>query len=370
MESARCVPDPLADAHALIDAGQPRQAAELLRPMVASGRGGALARLVLARALCAAGEAGEALAVAREAALLFPGLSDAAVVLGECLAKADLLPTAIAEFQRALRLDPEQAEARQRLGEAWLAAGEAERALDAFAGLPPDTAGLQADIVVAQMMLARPRSDPGYVRHLFDQFSADYDARMQEHLLYRAPQILRELADLVLPGRDDLAILDLGCGTGLSGEAFHDRARRLDGIDLSPAMVAKARARGIYDHLAVADIESWSGVADYDVVLAADTVVYLGDLAPVLEVVGRALLPEGYILFTAEAAEGEGFELGPKRRWRHSEVYLRRAARQSGFAIGGLVSCTPRREAHVPVEGFAVALRKAAQRPVTAGGNT
>ena len=49
--------------------------------------------------------------------------------------------------------------------------------------------------------------------------------------------------------------LDLGCGTGLSGAAFKDRAGHLTGIDLSPAMIEKARSRGIYDSLAVADIE-------------------------------------------------------------------------------------------------------------------
>ena len=37
----------------------------------------------------------------------------------------------------------------------------------------------------------------------------------------------------------------------------------------------------------------------------------------------RRLLPDGYFLFTVEKAEGDGFELGPKRRWRHSEAYLR-----------------------------------------------
>ncbi len=94
-------------------------------------------------------------------------------------------------------------------------------------------------------MRQAPRSDAGYVRHLFDQFSADYDVRMIGQLAYAAPQILGELADLVMHGRGNLRILDLGCGTGLAGVAFKPRAARLDGIDLSPAMIEKARLRKV-----------------------------------------------------------------------------------------------------------------------------
>ena len=67
---------------------------------------------------------------------------------------------------------------------------------------------------------------------------------MLEQLAYAAPHTLAELADLVMAGRDGLRILDLGCGTGLAGMAFKSRARLLDGIDLSPAMIEKALRRG------------------------------------------------------------------------------------------------------------------------------
>ena len=125
-------------------------------------------------------------------------------------------------------------------------------------------------------------------------------------------------------------------------------------------MIEKARARGIYDHLAVADLETALAAAgrQYDLIVAADTLVYLGDLALVFEAASRRLSPDGYFLFTVEKAEAAGFELGPKRRWRHSEVYLRECAERAGFTIAGLVAAVPRREANQPVEGFAVALTR------------
>src|SRR6185312_5146636 len=253
---------------------------------------------------------------AREEALLHPGDAGRALDHGEALLQAGRLPEAIGELQRALRLDHESAEARHALGLAWLQAGEPEKALQALEQL----SGVDGEIAQARAMLAAPRSDAGYVRHLFDQFAADYDSRMSGLLAYAAPQILRQLAELVMPGARDLRVLDLGCGTGLTGLAFKDMAVRLDGIDLSPAMIEKARARRLYDHLAVGDIETAQG--PQDLWLAADTLVYLGDLTKIFGAASRALRPGGSFLFTVERKEGEGFELGPKRRWRHSEHYL------------------------------------------------
>jgi predicted TPR repeat methyltransferase len=329
----------------------------MLRARLAEGRGGALARVVLVRALLAAGEVEAALAEAREAVSLNPDLPQVLVALGEALLAAENLPAAIAEFQRALRYDPEHAEARFLTGRAWAEAGEADRALEIFSRLDPATPGLAVWIARAEAVNAAARSDPGYVRHLFDQFSADYDTRMREQLSYAAPEILGELAALVMHGRKGLQILDLGCGTGLAGAVFRPLAARLDGVDLSPAMIAKARNRNIYDSLVVGDIESVLALDGffYDLIIAADTLVYLGDLKPVFHGAHGRLKPDGYFLFTVEAGTEE-FALGPKRRWKHSEAYLRRLAGETGFDAAGLVRASPRREAQLPVEGFAVAL--------------
>jgi predicted TPR repeat methyltransferase len=351
--------DPLAHAGQLIADGRPLEAARFLQGRIAKGRGGTLARIGLVRALLAAGRADEACEAARETALLAPNIAEAVVVLGEALMAAGHLPVAIAEFQRALRLDPDSAAARRQLGLAWAAAGEADKALEQFRALD---AGPDADALIAraQAMKAQARSDAGYVRHLFDQFSADYDARMRGQLHYQAPEILRDLADLVMMGRDGLVALDLGCGTGLAGAAFAGRVAAIDGIDLSPAMIAKARARGLYRNLAVADIETAlaEGGADYDLILAADTLVYLGDLAATFAGAARRLKGNGFFLFTVEQSPAADFELGPKRRWRHSEGYLRRLAAACGLDVAGLVAAAPRTEANAPVEGLAVALTK------------
>src|SRR3954468_820823 len=341
--------DPIEAAEVLIASGRADQAARDLRARLDAGRGGLLARLTLIKALLATGDTQRALEEAREAVSLNPNVAVAVLALGEALLAAEALPTAIAELQRALRLDPALTRARELIAAAWLKAGEADKALENLRQLenpPPEM------IAACKAIKAASRSDPGYVRHLFDQFSADYDQRMIGQLAYAAPQILFDLAGMVLPGAENLSILDLGCGTGLAGAVFKPLAARRDGVDLSPAMIAKARARRIYDQLEVADLETSLSAPkqSYDLILAADTLVYLGDLSAVFKGALNCLAPDGCFLFTVEKADGEGYELGPKRRWRHSEAYLRRLAEQSGFSLAGLVAAAPRQEASQPVE--------------------
>jgi predicted TPR repeat methyltransferase len=352
--------DPIDRAERLIAEGQAQSAVSLLSERIQARQGGLLVHLALVRALIAAGEVERAVEVAHEAARINPDVGAAAVAFGKALAGAGRLPTAIAEFQRALRIEPNLVAARGELGRAWLEAGEPDRAREALAAIPPEEFPDVAELVLrAEKMRTRTRSDPGYVRHLFDQFSADYDKRMRGELGYAAPENLKSLAVLVMPGRTALSILDLGCGTGLSGAVFKPMADRLDGVDLSPKMIAQARARGIYDELIVGDVESEPVCGGpYDLVLAADTLVYLGDLDRVLKHALRLLRPGGFFLFTVEKEDGEGFSLGPKRRWRHSPAYLRELSVRTGFSVAGLIECTPRREAGLPVPGLSVALDK------------
>ncbi len=339
--------------------GRGAEAVSLLEANAAAGRGGLLAGTTLVHARLATKDVSGALALARELASLNPDRAEAVLALGEALRISDALPAAIAEFNRALRIDPSLGEARLALASAWLDAGEPEKAevaLDALADSPEQNA-LQKR---ASDMRAQTRSDSGYVRHLFDQFSANYDEGMRGQLRYAAPEILRELFAMVMPGRTNLAILDLGCGTGLCGEAFIDVAARLDGIDLSPQMIEKARAKKIYSALTVGDMEESGAVGVYDLVVAADSFVYVGDLAKSFAAVAKALKPRGQFLFTVEKSAGPDFELGPKRRWRHAEAYIRAMAETSGLGVAGLLACTPRTEAGTPVDGMACTLEKPA----------
>lgn len=355
-------PDPVAEAETLIADGRAREASAGLAALIANNRGGLLARLTLVRALLAEQRAADAVAVARELNQLAPQWADAAAIFGEALIANGALPGGIAELQRALRLDPENNTAELALAEAWVAAGEIEKAEHHLARAKQRGAARPEIEVRIAASRDSKRADAGFVRHLFDQFSADYDARMRERLGYRAPEILAELALMVSGGRlRKTATLDLGCGTGLAAPVFKPFATALTGIDLSPQMLAQAEATKLYDALEVADIETWPFETKkrFGRVIAADVFVYLGDLARVFESVHRLLKNDGLFLFTVERHEGNApFVLQDTRRWAHSEDYLRGLAEAHGFDVRGLIHCTPRFNAGQPIPGLAAALAR------------
>ncbi len=279
---------------------------------------------------------------------------------GEAFLASQNLPEAIAHLSHALTRDPTSDRAAELLAQAWLDAGEADQALTILDQHPHQNPSFTNLRRRAAQIKNQSRSDAGYIRHLFDQFSETYDDHMRGKLAYAAPELLRDLADMLGLQFAPHDILDLGCGTGLSGACFHDLARRLVGIDLSPQMIEQAQKRGLYDALGVADLESYlaSQNENYDLLLAADTLVYLGDLDRVFAGAHQALRPGGHFLFTVEDNAGDSFALGPKRRWQHSSAYLRHLAEAHGFTISGLLACTPRYDDGQPIKGLAAALSK------------
>lgn len=170
------------------------------------------------------------------------------------------------------------------------------------------------------------RAPNGFVTWLFDAGAAGFDNRLSA-LGYRGPEMLRLLAERagwVAEGKR--RILDLGCGTGLSGLPFRSHATALHGVDLSDGMLAQAQQRGIYDRLDKGELHTalqQYSTEQYDVVLAADVLIYIGDVADLFGLVATALKPGGSFLFTVETAETD-FMLTQTGRYSHSDAYLRR----------------------------------------------
>ncbi|QLP96269.1 MAG: methyltransferase domain-containing protein [Rhodoblastus sp.] len=254
---------------------------------------------------------------------------------------------------------------------AWFALAEAEEALgrrasaaEAYATalrLRPDDpfgAGARAARLDG---VTPPQLAPAYVRRLFDDYASRFDAHLTGALAYRGPALLRAAALADGPRRFRRA-LDLGCGTGLSGEAFRDVVDRLEGCDLSSAMIAQARAKGCYDALETDGLTGFlerRADAGCDLVLAADVFVYLGDLAPVFAASARALAPGGLFAFTTQAIpDGEGWRLLDDLRFGHSADWVAGALAKAGFSARVEVAST-RRDRGVDVPGLLVTARRA-----------
>jgi predicted TPR repeat methyltransferase len=249
---------------------------------------------------------------------------------------------------------------RDQLGDRTNAIAAFERARDAD---PDDYHGARLQLARLGSGDATPAMAQAYVRRLFDQYAARYDASLTERLEYRGPALLCLAVESVIqaakrPMRFG-SMLDLGCGTGLGGAAFRPFADWLVGVDLSPAMVAQAAQKGLYDRLVAADItaclaDEATDNAKYHLVLAADVFVYLNDLAPIIAAVARVLAPRGIFAFTVETHAGGGVKLLPTLRYAHGEAYVRTALADAGLTAAHLATASVRNEKGVPVDSLVV----------------
>ncbi len=284
---------------------------------------------------------------------------------GDLSAAADL-------FAQAVEVAPEFAaawfalgETRAKLGDS---AGAAAALREALRVDPGDRHG--AALHLARLGAADPSTamSPSYVRAVFDQYAARFDNALVEGLAYRGPQRLLEAVGRAraVPAAGFATMLDLGCGTGLAGAAFRTKVQHLTGIDLSPGMIAEARAKEIYDRLQTGELAEFlvaerAASRHYDLVVAADVFVYLFDLGPVARAVADVLSPGGLFAFTVETHDGDGVELGEKLRYRHGVAHVRSAVSPAPLQLLEIAPVATRIESDSPVPGLlAVAMRPVA----------
>jgi predicted TPR repeat methyltransferase len=206
------------------------------------------------------------------------------------------------------------------------------------------------------------RASDAYIRVTFDAFADSFDEMLLSRLDYQAPELLAASLAEVLQPRDPVHdILDAGCGTGLCGALLKPHARRMTGVDLSARMLAKARARGIYDALVEAELMSFlrAHPMRFDVVASADTLCYFGDLAPAIQAAACALRVGGWLGFTVERADDvDEYRINPHGRYSHARGYVVRLLEEARFTAIHLSTGVLRKEASAPVHGLVVRARR------------
>jgi predicted TPR repeat methyltransferase len=285
-------------------------------------------RLEWARGLMQRGEAAAAAALLAETTVAAPEFLAAWFALGEACEQSAAPDEAAAAFRRALALDP-----ADRLG---------------------------ASLRLTRLGAEPAAIPPAYVRALFDQYAPRFDRELVDQLSYRGPAVLLAAIDAVAGGATRFdRVLDLGCGTGLMGATIRPRAGELVGVDLSPAMLADAQAKALYDQLIAADLLDFlaGDVGAFDLVAAADVLVYFPDLTPVLAAAARVLAPGGLFAFTLEHGRGEP-ALGEGLRYAHGEGHLRDAAVSTGWRLRHCAAVSTRSEKGRPVAGLVAILSR------------
>jgi predicted TPR repeat methyltransferase len=284
---------------------------------------------------------------------------------GDALAAAELM-------EQALELAPGWTAGWFRLGEYREKAGLVDLAVEAYRRVAEseDAALFGADLKLAALGVADTPALPpsAYVEGLFDDYADRFETALVDKLGYSVPTKLAALIGTQMGDGPFALAVDLGCGTGLLGPEIADCVSALDGYDLSENMLAKARAKGVYRHLARADLSlspeasglfDGLGKARADLVAAADVMMYLGDLDAAFANAAALATAGGLFAFSVEKDEAEtGFSLRASLRYAHSRAHVETILARHGFSPIACEETVIRMDAGKPITGLLFLARR------------
>ena len=375
----------------LVDMGETSAAIDLYREVIAASATPAPIYVRLGIALRTLGDHAGAIEACQRAVALAPQVPETHFHLAETLIVANRVSDAITHAQQAMPLPG----ARVLHSAALVILGKFDAALMSAGTHPPQYLAILGnrllelrhpasalecfrrklevdpwDTVAAHFVCALSGANPDrpsdeYVRQLFDDCADTFDQQLVGALSYSVP---REVAAAVVASSSlspPWDVVDLGCGTGLVGVEIAKYGQSLVGVDLSPRMIERAGARGIYTELICGDLSAaLTQEGRYDVAIAGDVFVYVGKLDSVVPAVRRSLRSGGVLAFTiesaeevAEAAGSPGYWLRPSGRFAHHADYVRDLAAGNGFAIKQMQKVRLRLESRQPVMGWLVVMQ-------------
>ena len=157
-----------------------------------------------------------------------------------------------------------------------------------------------------------------------------------------ALQSLLELDGLTLEGK---RVLDFGCGTGRLTVAMAEQADRVVGLDLSEAMVARLRAKGVPNVVGVAGDLADHDLGPFDVVTCSSVCAFLPDYPATAKRLVERLVPGGWFVQW-------DWELDPEAE---EPFGLRRDTIEQSLTAAGLTDVVVRTGFSVPFEGMTMA---------------
>ena len=233
---------------------------------------------------------------------------------------------------------------------------------------PDDHAGASVRLASIERGPSPVKAPTAYVATLFDQHAAAFEKILVEDLGYAVPMMVRDMIIGYQPDRRFARMLDLGCGTGLTGITLKDRVDNMIGVDLSTGMLDEAYDKEVYDGLYAGDVveflaeieDDGEGEASgWDLIVSTDVLPYLGALEDKFHHVGRCLDAGGLFAFSSETLPDEEFgdvdyKVGRKQRFAHSERYVRRLMDENGMDVRHFQLIVVRSDEGKPIYGHLV----------------
>ena len=304
----------------------------------------------------------------QNAVAIDPAFRDALSHLGDALSRTGDTHAAALSYCAEYVLRPAAETQRHALGLAFSQLGRYEEAAGVYAAWLADEPGHP----IAQHLLQACRgqsceqgASQAYLQAYFDGFADSFERKLVGQLDYRVPAALAPTLQALGAQPRSVRVLDAGCGTGLCGVALRPFARRLTGVDLSAKALAQAADKGLYDALHQDEIVHYFAnctAASFDLVVAADTLIYFGDLRAFLAGARDALAPGGWLVASFEEWQAPGpvhggapgYLLNATGRYSHRANHVQASLAPAGFALVRSDRMALRKELGQPVPGLLV----------------
>lgn len=310
------------------------------------------------------GRTAEAQLAFRKALALDPLFGDALSNLANLLDREGKQVEAAEYHCRAYVLEPTHDKPKSMLGVAYYKLGRLAEAAEIYRKWmleEPDNPIPQYHFLACSKVAVPLRASDAYVEKHFDKFAPNFDSNLQ-NIFYRGPEMIAKALESVVVHKASLSVLDAGCGTGLCAPILASCADHLIGVDLSSAMLEEAKKRGLYHELVKGEITNYlvEHPDFFDLIAAADTLIYFGDLEELISAAYSALHPGGYFIFTVEEekATNEIFCLNPHGRYSHRKKYLADLLLKSNFELVAMDSDVIRIEFGIPVVGLTISAQR------------
>ena len=265
------------------------------------------------------------------------------------------IPDAIDTLEALIKDNPNDALLFNMIGGCYASLGQPDMAVKNY----EQALAIKPDYAVPQHMLnaltGNTSTEPPkeYVKNLFDDYAERFDDSLIKQLGYKLPFLMKELILKLDPPRNKFEkVIDLGCGTGLTGKELRDISNNLTGIDISSNMVAKTRELDVYDRLIVGDIVDIlsSSKEKYDLFIALDVFIYVGELTKIFKTVRQCCNKNALFIFSIETQEEDGYSLLKSARYAHSDDYILNIA-SDGFKVIDSQEVGLRKEKESWIEG-------------------
>lgn len=293
-------------------------------------------------------------------------LYKALVFLGSLLLRKGAAAAAEQVFAQALMLQPDSIYALHGMTNALVMQQKTPQALpyvEKAMAVKPDHPVLRHfyAMVKGETIESAPKE---YIIELFDSSAERFDYHLQQRLAYKIPTLIADMLRALpqLEGRTNMSLLDLGCGTGLVGEALRDVTKTRIGVDLSQKMLDKARGKQLYTELYTLDIVEYmiASTRVFDLVVAADVLIYVGNLSSFIKAARNAMSVGSVLAFTIEREDvAKQFKLNMSGRYSHNPLYVQALAEEEGYELVHKEDCIVRTEGAMPVKGCTFILKKA-----------